>query len=65
MAKDRIVTIVNKSSSGPRKYETVIYVDGTTSCNCPGWCFKRDGKDRSCKHTVAALVQIQQLKRVA
>ena len=24
---------------------------GESSCNCPGWTFKRSGKERSCKHT--------------
>ena len=42
------------SSSGNQEYETLKYTDGTTSCNCPGWCFMKrttaDGQ-RSCKHT--------------
>ncbi len=33
-------------------YETLQYVDGTTSCNCKGWTRRvaADGS-RSCKHT--------------
>jgi len=41
------------SSSNPDKnYETLQYTDGTTSCNCPGWCRRvaADGS-RTCKHT--------------
>ena len=34
------------------EYETLQYVDGSTSCACPGWCRRvaADGS-RSCKHT--------------
>lgn len=39
------------SSSGSSTYETLQYVDGSTSCNCRGWTIKRAGKERSCKHT--------------
>ena len=40
------------SSKGDRRYQTLLYVDGTTSCDCPGWC-KRIATDgsRSCRHT--------------
>ncbi len=40
------------SSSGRGTYETLQYVDATTSCNCPGWT-RRTAPDgsRSCKHT--------------
>ena len=37
--------------TGSRDYETVIWSDGSISCNCPGWIFKRAGRDRTCKHT--------------
>jgi hypothetical protein len=42
-----------QSDSNPdKKYETLLYVDGSTSCNCPGWTRKVDAKgNRSCKHT--------------
>jgi hypothetical protein len=40
------------SSSGRGTYQTLLYVDGSTSCDCPGWCRRvaADGS-RSCKHT--------------
>lgn len=44
-----------RSDSNPDKeYETLRYVDGSTSCNCPGWTRRvaADGT-RSCKHTRA------------
>lgn len=40
------------SSSNPSKtYETILYVDGSTSCNCRGWTFKKEGQERTCTHT--------------
>jgi len=39
------------SSSNPnKKYTTVLWDDGTWSCDCPGWKFKRGSKPRICKH---------------
>jgi predicted nucleic acid-binding Zn finger protein len=40
------------SSSSSKEYETLLYTDGSTSCNCPGWTRRvaADGS-RSCKHT--------------
>ena len=41
------------SDSNPNiQYETLQYMDGTTSCNCKGWTRRvaADGT-RSCKHT--------------
>jgi hypothetical protein len=41
------------SDSNPNvQYETLQFVDGTTSCNCKGWTRRvaADGS-RSCKHT--------------
>jgi hypothetical protein len=45
------------SSSGSGTYQTLLYVNGTTSCECPGWCRRvaADGS-RSCKHTRAVLM---------
>jgi len=41
-----------KSSSGSGTYETLQYVDGSTSCDCPGWTRRVDASgNRSCKHT--------------
>jgi len=40
------------SSSGRGTYETLHYLDGTTTCNCPGWTRRVDKQgQRSCKHT--------------
>ena len=39
------------SSDGSRTYTVLTHDDGTTSCNCPGWTFKRQGQERNCKHT--------------
>lgn len=42
-----------KSESSKKTYETLLYVDGSITCNCPGWTFKckvtQDG-GRTCKH---------------
>lgn len=45
------------SSSGSGRYQTLQYADGTTSCECPGWCRRvaADGS-RSCKHTRSVLM---------
>jgi len=40
-----------QSNSNPNKtYETSQYDDGSTSCQCKGWCIARGGT-RSCTHT--------------
>ena len=45
------------SSKGNKRYQTLLYADGSTSCDCPGWC-KRTALDgsRSCKHTRSVLL---------
>ena len=41
-----------QSSSGNGEYETRLYTDGSTSCNCPGWARRvASNGSRSCKHT--------------
>jgi len=52
MSKDIAKVWEFASSSSNAKYETLQYVDSTTSCNCPGWTRRvaADGS-RSCKHT--------------
>jgi hypothetical protein len=42
------------SSRGDRRYQTLLYADESTSCDCPGWCRRvaTDGS-RSCRHTRA------------
>jgi len=46
------------SSGGGKRYQTLLYADGSTSCDCPGWCRRvaADGS-RSCKHTRAILMK--------
>jgi hypothetical protein len=45
-------TYIFKSSSGDATYQTLLYQDGSTSCDCPGWTrrVQPDGS-RTCKHT--------------
>ncbi len=45
------------SSRGDKRYQTLLYADGSTSCDCPGWC-KRTAADgsRTCKHTRSVLM---------
>lgn len=44
-----------ESDSSPGKtYQTLLYDDSSTSCDCKGWTFKRRnviGGGRTCKHT--------------
>ena len=51
----------NLSMTSAAKYETVVYRDGSTSCNCPGWVFKRRDQPRECKHTRALAPHIADL----
>jgi len=46
------------SSSGSARYQTLLYADGSTSCDGPGWCRRvaADGS-RSCKHTRFVLME--------
>ena len=40
------------SSSGGKTYETLLYNDFSTSCDCPGWTRRvADDGTRSCRHT--------------
>jgi hypothetical protein len=42
-----------KSKSNPlNSYECLLYVDGSISCNCPGWTRQKFAGERSCKHTL-------------
>lgn len=53
MPKEIATAFVFQSDSNPAKtYQCLQYTDGTTSCDCPGWKFKRAsmGNERSCKH---------------
>ena len=52
--KPRLLVEQNESSSSSKVYETVAYADDfTTSCNCPGWIYKRPNQPRGCRHTHA------------
>lgn len=43
---------VFKSSKGDRTYQSLLYTDDTTSCDCPGWTRRvANNGSRSCKHT--------------
>ena len=34
------------------QYTTMLRADGSTTCDCAGWIFKKKGTDdRACKHT--------------
>lgn len=53
--RQQIATLfVFASESTPGKtYQTLLYVDGATSCECPGWKFKRKtlpNGERTCCH---------------
>ena len=42
---------------GDRRYQTLLYADGSTSCDCPGWCRRVAGDgSRSCRHTRSVLL---------
>ncbi len=46
--------VFQSDSNAAVQYQTLQYVDGTMSCDCKGWVFKRRGTpdgERSCKHT--------------
>jgi len=44
-----------RSGSNPNAtYQALLYTDGSTSCECPGWTRRVDGEGkRSCKHVRA------------
>jgi hypothetical protein len=47
----RKVWTFQSDSSSTKTYETLQYVNGTTSCNCPGWTRRIQNGIRTCKHT--------------
>lgn len=52
MSKPIAIVFAFHSESNPDNlYQTLVYDDNTTSCDCPGWRFRRRGGDRQCKHT--------------
>jgi hypothetical protein len=44
----------SKSSNRVTTYHTFLWSDGTTSCDCPGWYFKKKDQERDCKHCKAS-----------
>lgn len=55
MSKPAIATVFyfRSETNTSKTYETLIYVDGSKSCNCPAWTFRRKTSangDRTCKH---------------
>jgi hypothetical protein len=41
-----------KSSSSDKTYQALLYSDGSTSCDCPGWTRRCDSSGkRTCRHT--------------
>lgn len=54
MSKTVIDTYNFASKSNPdNSYATLVYADGSMSCNCPGWTRRTIGANnlRECKHT--------------
>jgi hypothetical protein len=49
-AKHRLFTY---GSDGETVYTATLWLDGTTSCNCPAWRFAK-GDTRKCKHSERA-----------
>jgi hypothetical protein len=55
--KNDPIFVWGMQSSKPRNggqfitYEVRLNDDGSVSCNCPGWIFKKKTDDRGCKHT--------------
>lgn len=46
----KIFRFKSKSNPTRKPYQTKVWWDGTVSCNCPRWIFKRAGQDRNCPH---------------
>lgn len=55
-AADVIVTLMNPSKSSNRMYRTLVYSNGSISCNCPGWT---KNANRECCHTKDAKSKIR------
>lgn len=54
MPKEIAILLVFASESTPGKqYQTLVYTDGSTSCECPAWKFKKKttaSGARTCTH---------------
>ncbi len=45
--------VFQSESNAAKQYQTLQYVDGSMSCDCPGWTFKKkttSNGERTCKH---------------
>lgn len=50
--KEIATIFIFNSDTSNAQYQTLQYVDGSTSCDCKGWTRRVDpGGGRSCKHT--------------
>jgi hypothetical protein len=49
-AKTILQAWASPSSRGVTTYQTVLYTDGSSSCDCPGWVYYRRHGERTCKH---------------
>jgi len=55
----QIAQTVEVASSRGKKWEVMIYTDGTASCNCPSWIYQAHPLGKECKHTTNVLNQIK------
>jgi len=54
-----------KSEHRAVQYEIILRRNGETSCDCPGWVFKRKDQERGCKHINAMLApEIDTIRRL-
>lgn len=51
MAKEQAKVWEMASSSSSKTYQTILYTDGYTSCDCFGWTRREKNGVRSCRHT--------------
>jgi hypothetical protein len=49
---ERTVEVASASSKKGKKWEVLVYSDGTKSCNCPSWIFHNTENGGNCKHTL-------------
>lgn len=48
------------SSSGDQTYTVILWDNGSLSCNCKGWTFKKKDCDvRYCKHTFQVMQELR------
>lgn len=46
--------VFSSDTTPEKKYQTIQYTDGSTTCECPGWVYKKKSLpngERTCKHT--------------